>query len=73
MTGQILLAWLKQPALDGDLAKAEPRTLRYRVLHVAARLVRGGRRRRLKIQASWPWAAAITAAWQRIDALAQAP
>jgi hypothetical protein len=33
MTGQILLAWLKLLALDGDLAKAEPRTLRYRVLH----------------------------------------
>ena len=73
MTGQILLAWLKLLALDGDLAKAEPKTLRYRVLHAAARLVRGGRRRRLKIQATWPWAEAITAAWQRIDALPQAP
>jgi hypothetical protein len=73
MTGQILLAWLKLLALDGDLAKAEPKTLRYRVLHTAARLVRGGRRRCLKIQASWPWADAITAAWQRIDALPQAP
>jgi hypothetical protein len=73
MTGQILLAWLKLLALDGDLAKAEPRTLRYRVLHAAARLARGGRRRRLKIQASRPWADAITAAWQRIDALPQAP
>ena len=73
MTGQILLAWLKLLALDGDLARAEPKTLRYRVLHAAARLVRGGRRRRLKIQASWPWAEAITAAWQRIDALPQAP
>jgi len=73
MTGQILLAWLKLLALDGDLAKAEPRTLRYRVLHTAARLVRGGRKRRLKIQASWPWAEAITAAWQRSDTLPQAP
>jgi hypothetical protein len=73
MIASILLAWLKLLALDGDLAKAEPKTLRYRVLHAAARLVRGGRRRRLKIQASWPWADAITAAWQRIDALAQAP
>jgi hypothetical protein len=73
MTGQILLAWLKLLALDGDLAKAEPRTLRYRVLHAAARLVRGGRRRRLKIQATWPWAPAVTAAWQRINALPQAP
>jgi hypothetical protein len=73
MTGQILLAWLKLLALDGELARAEPKTLRYRVLHAAARLVRGGRRRRLKIQASWPWAEAITTAWRRIDALPQAP
>jgi hypothetical protein len=28
MTGQILLAWLKLLALDGDLAKAEPKTPR---------------------------------------------
>jgi len=73
MTGQILLGWLKLLALDGDLARAEPKTLRYRVLHAAARLVRGGRRRRLKIQASWPWAEAITTAWERISALPQAP
>jgi Transposase DDE domain group 1 len=73
MTGQILLAWLKLLALDGDLATAEPRTLRYRVLHTAARLARGGRRRRLKIQATWPWTEAITTAWQRLDALPQAP
>jgi hypothetical protein len=73
MIAAILLAWLKLLALDGDLAKAEPKTLRYRILHAAARLVRGGRRRRLKIQATWPWAAAITTAWQRIDALPQAP
>jgi len=73
MIASILLAWFKLLALDGDLAKAEPKTLRYRVLHTAARLVRGGRRRRLKIQATWPWADAITAAWQRIDALPQPP
>ena len=69
MTAQILLAWLRLLALDGDLAKAEPVTLRYRVLHAAARLVRGGRRRRWKIAANWPWAEAITRAWQRITAL----
>ena len=73
MIACILLAWLKLLALDGDLARAEPKTLRYRVLHAAARLVRGGRRRRLKIQASWPWAEAITTAWRRIGALPQAP
>ena len=68
-----LLAWLRHLALDGDLARAEPKTLRYRLLHAAARLTRGGRRRHLKIAATWPWAPAITAAWDRISALPQAP
>jgi hypothetical protein len=68
-----LLAWLAHLALDGDLARAEPKTLRYKILHTAARLTRGGRRRRLKIAAAWPWAAAITTAWTRIRALPQAP
>jgi Transposase DDE domain group 1 len=69
MIAAILLAWLKLLALDGDLATAEPKTLRYRVLNAAARLVRGGRRRRWKIPANWPWAEAITRAWQRVAAL----
>ena len=68
-----LLAWLRLLALDGDLAKAEPKTLRYRVLHTAARLVRTGRRRHLKISATWPWAPAIVTAWDRITVLAQPP
>jgi hypothetical protein len=71
MTGCILLAWLKLLALDGDLAKAEPKTLRYRLLHAAARLVRGGRRRTLKIAAAWPWSGDIVTAWQRIHASSQ--
>ena len=69
MTAQILLTWLKLLALDGDLAKAEPKTLRYKVLHAAARLVHGGRRRRLKIAANWPWAEEIVTAWQRVHAI----
>jgi Transposase DDE domain group 1 len=73
LTAATLLAWLKLLALDGSLAKAEPKTLRYRILHAAARLVRGGRQRHLKIQATWPWSADITTAWERITALPQAP
>lgn len=73
LTAATLLAWLRLLALDGALAKAEPKTLRYRILHAAARLTRGGRRRRLNIQASWPWAADITTAWDRISALPHAP
>lgn len=73
MTAAVLLAWLKLLALDGDLARAEPKTLRYRILHTAARLVRGGRRRRLKVPRTWPWATHFENAWQRITALPQAP
>jgi Transposase DDE domain group 1 len=68
-----LLAWLRLLALDGILARAEPKTLRYPILHAAARLTVSGRRRRLKIAAAWPWAAAIVTAWERIAALPQAP
>jgi Transposase DDE domain group 1 len=73
LTAATLLAWLKLLALDATLAKAEPKTLRYRLLHAAAKLTRGGRQRRLNIQASWPWAADIVTAWDRISALPQAP
>jgi Transposase DDE domain group 1 len=68
-----LLAWLWLLAPDGPLAKAEPKTLRYRILHAAARLTRSGRRRRLKIAATWPWAPAIETAWGRITALPKLP
>ena len=73
LTAAALLAWLRLLALDGALAKAKPKTLRYRNLHTAGRLVRSGRRRFLKIAAAWPWAPAIVAAWNRVSALAQSP
>jgi hypothetical protein len=73
LTAATLLSWLRLIALDGDLARAEPKTLRYRILHTAGKLVRGGRQRRLKIPATWPWANAIATAWTRITALPQAP
>jgi hypothetical protein len=64
-----LLAWTQTLLLTGDLATAEPKTLRYRLLHVAARLTRGARRLRLRIQASWPWATQLAAAFTRLTAL----
>jgi hypothetical protein len=67
-----LLAWLRLLALDGPLAKAEPKTLRYRILHAAGRLTASGRRR-LKIAATWPWASAIAHARERVTALPHAP
>jgi hypothetical protein len=73
LTAATLLAWLRLLALDGELAKAEPKILRYRVLQAAARLTRSSRRRQLKIRATWPWAGAIATAWAMITALSQAP
>ncbi|GAB3808075.1 IS1380-like element ISMsm3 family transposase [Micromonospora zhanjiangensis] len=64
-----LIAWLQILALDGDLARCEPKTLRYRLLHTAARLVHGQRRRRLRIPPTWPWANQITTAFTRIAAI----
>jgi hypothetical protein len=51
-----LLAWTQHLLLHGRLAKAEPKTLRYRLLHVAARLTPGQRWCWLRIQRTWPWA-----------------
>jgi hypothetical protein len=68
-----LIAWLKLIALDGDIATAEPKTLRYRIFHAATRLVKGARRRRLKIAVTWPWADAIVTAWHRLTAMPPSP
>jgi hypothetical protein len=68
-----LLAWTQTMLLHDQpaLAKAEPKTLRYRLLHVAARLVRGGRRLRLRLDRTWPWATALALAFARCAALPQ--
>ncbi|MEV8569075.1 transposase [Streptomyces sp. NPDC051322] len=61
-----LRCWFQLLALDGELAKVTPKTLRYRILHVPAHLVRGQRKRRLKLPDTWPWATAIIRAFERI-------
>lgn len=69
LTGIDLLAWTRILLLDGDLAAAEPKKLRYRLLHVAARLTRTARRTRLAIAANWPWTKALTNAFHRLAGL----
>lgn len=69
-----LTAWTRLLALTGDarvLAACEPKALRYRFLHVPARLVHGARRRRLRIPESSPWAAAIVAVFANTAAIPQ--
>jgi hypothetical protein len=41
-----LIAWAQTILLHGELARCEPKTLRYRLLHVAASITRGQRRTR---------------------------
>ena len=69
MLAHDLLVWTQALLLDGELAKAEPKRLRYRLLHVAGRLAFSGRRARLRLQRTWPWAADLAAAFQRLKAL----
>jgi len=67
-----LLVWTQALALTGELAKAEPKRLRYRLLHVAARLAFSGRRAKLHLQDSWPWAHELVAAIAKLKTLAPA-
>ena len=69
LTGIDLLAFTRVLLLDGEHALAEPKRLRYRLLHVAARLVRTARRTNLRIAQRWPWASDLVGAFQRLAAL----
>ena len=69
LLAQDLLAWTRTLILDADSARLAPKRLRHRLLHVAGRLTRSGRRRTLHLPAAWPWAAALIAAFARLRAL----
>jgi hypothetical protein len=64
-----LIIWTQTLLLDGELAKAEPKRLRYRLLHVGARLAFHGRRAKLHLQDTWPWAAELLAAFEKLKTL----
>jgi hypothetical protein len=64
-----LLAWCRLVALDGDLARAEPKRLRYCLLHTAAVVAHTGRRVRLRLAAGWPWSGQLVAAFGHVHAL----
>ncbi|HTE67137.1 MAG TPA: IS1380 family transposase [Actinomycetes bacterium] len=71
LVGIDLLAFTQTLLLDGEHALAEPKKLRYRLLHVAARLVRTARRTILRIAHQWPWARELATAYARLTALPQ--
>ena len=59
-------------AFTGPARRWEPKRVRMRIFSVAGRLVRGGRRLRLRLAERWPWASQITTAHARLHALAPA-
>lgn len=61
-----LLAWMKGLCLAGELAAAEPKRLRFALLHAAGVIVRSARRVVLRIAAGWPWADALVSAFGRL-------
>jgi hypothetical protein len=64
-----LIAWTQALALTGELQTCEPKRLRYRLLHVGARLAFSGRQAKLRLAASWAWATDLAAAFARLKAL----
>lgn len=69
LLAQEMLAWPRALCLEGELALAEPKRLRQRLLHVAGKVVRTSRRTVLRLPRSWPWAEALVAAFARLRAL----
>jgi hypothetical protein len=69
LLAQAILRWSALLCLTGELALAEPKRVRQRLLHVGGRVVRSGRRTTLRLPRSWPWAEALAAAFARLRAL----
>jgi hypothetical protein len=69
LTGIDLLAWTQTLLLDGELAIAEPKKLRYRLLHVAAKISRTARTTTVRIGHGWPWTDELIRAFHRLRAL----
>jgi hypothetical protein len=62
-----LLAWTRLITLDGEIAAAEPKRLRYCLLHTAGIIAHSGHRTRLRLAATWPWVNQLAAAFQRVQ------
>lgn len=69
LIAQDLMSWAQALLLEGELARCEPKRLRYRLLHVAGRITRSGRRSRLHLPERWPWAGALVTAFGRLRTL----
>jgi hypothetical protein len=69
LTGIDLLCWTQHLLLDGSLTAAEPKKLRYRLLHVAAKLTRTARVTTPRVAEGWPWTDDLLRAFERLAEL----
>lgn len=63
-TANDLLAWAQAIGCVGQLRRATPKTIRHRLLHIAARITPTGRR--LRLDRHWPWTQALLDAIARV-------
>lgn len=68
-----LIAWTQRLILSGELARCEPKRLRYRLLHIAGRLAFHARTATLRLPANWRWASNLADAFRRLRELTAAP
>ena len=64
-----LVRWFQLDCLDGPLAIAEPKMLRWQLWHTPARIVRRARQQIVRILDDWPTTDTLTRAYQRIALL----
>jgi hypothetical protein len=69
LMAQDLLAFTQGLVLEDELAKAEPKRLRYTMLHTAGRLTTSGRQTTLRLQREWPWAKRLAEAFTLLRSL----
>jgi hypothetical protein len=65
-TANDLLAWAQHIGCTGQLRRATPKTIRHRLLHIAARITPTGRQ--LRLDRHWPWTTALLDAITRVRA-----
>lgn len=67
LVASVLLAGLRVLIDDEQLSAAEPRRLRYTLLHVAAKIVRHARQVTLRLDQAWPWTRLLVTAHDRLS------
>jgi hypothetical protein len=64
-----LLAWTQHLTLKDEMTNAEPKRLRYCLLHAGGRIASSGRRTRLRLQQNWPWSNDLADAFTKLQTL----